>query len=68
LPASTVETDVQRLAGLQQPDGGWPVDWAVSSPAAALEWRGYITVGALRQLKNNGSFGGSVSIAGGDRS
>jgi hypothetical protein len=57
LPAAAVEADLRRLAGRQQPDGGWPVDWAVSSPAAALEWRGHITVRALRQLQRNGQLG-----------
>jgi hypothetical protein len=54
LPAPAVAADVQRLAALQQPDGGWPVDWAVSSPAAAVEWRGYVTVRAMGQLMHNG--------------
>jgi hypothetical protein len=53
LPGSIVEEDLDRLAALQQPDGGWPVDWAVSSPAAALEWRGYVTVGAIGVLRAN---------------
>jgi hypothetical protein len=53
LPVAAVDADLRRLAGLQQPDGGWPVEWAVSSPAAALEWRGYLTVRALSQLKRN---------------
>jgi hypothetical protein len=30
------------------------VDHAVASPAAALEWRGYATVGALSLLRANG--------------
>jgi hypothetical protein len=51
LPGSIIDDDLERLAGHQQPDGGWPVDWAISSPAAALEWRGYLTVGAIRLLK-----------------
>jgi hypothetical protein len=53
LAPAVVEADLQRLAGLQQPDGGWPVDYAVSSPAAALEWRGYATVKALALLSAN---------------
>jgi hypothetical protein len=53
LGSSIVDDDLDRLAGLQQPDGGWPVDWAVSSPAAALEWRGHVTVHAIRHLKLN---------------
>jgi hypothetical protein len=61
LAAATVDADVQRLAGQQHSDGGWPVDWAISSAAATLEWRGYVTVGALRLLKGNGNFGRTES-------
>jgi hypothetical protein len=54
LPPGVIEKDLERLTALQQADGGWPVDWAVSSPAAALEWRGYVTVRALALVKANG--------------
>lgn len=47
---AVIEADLRRLAGLQQPDGGWIVDFASASPAAALEWRGYATVNATRIL------------------
>ena len=53
LPAAPIEEDLRRLAGLQQSDGGWPVDWVSSSPAATLEWRGYVTVRAVGQLLRN---------------
>jgi len=46
-----IAADLERLAGLQQPDGGWVVDFASYSPAAALEWRGYATVEALMVLQ-----------------
>lgn len=49
-----ISADLERLAGLQQGDGGWPVEWATSSPASALEWRGYLTVRALSILQRNG--------------
>lgn len=45
-----IEADLARLARLQQPDGGWTVDFETSSPAAALEWRGYATVAAVTIL------------------
>ncbi|MGI5130409.1 hypothetical protein ACQEVB_26645 [Pseudonocardia sp. CA-107938] len=51
--ADAVAADLDRLAGLQQPDGGWPVEWRTYSPAAELEWRGYLTVAALRVLRAN---------------
>jgi hypothetical protein len=38
----------------QQDDGGWVVDFTACSPAAALDWRGYATVGALTVLRANG--------------
>ncbi|WP_163512690.1 hypothetical protein [Fodinicola acaciae] len=52
--ASVIDADLRRLAGLQQPDGGWVVDYSSYSPAAMLEWRGYVTVGALSTLRANG--------------
>jgi len=45
--------DLGRLGQQQQADGGWPVDWLSSSPAAALEWRGYVTVRAVAILQRN---------------
>jgi hypothetical protein len=42
-----IAADLERLAALQQDDGGWIVDFRSSSPAAALEWRGYTTVRAV---------------------
>jgi hypothetical protein len=48
-----IAADLERLAGLQQDDGGWPVDFASYSPAAALEWRGHATVRAVAILRAN---------------
>jgi hypothetical protein len=53
LAPAVIEADLERLAGLQGSDGGWPVDYAVASPAAALEWRGYATVRAVALLRAN---------------
>lgn len=53
LAADVIERDLDRLDGQQQPDGGWPVDWQSASPAAALEWRGYLTVRAVKVLMAN---------------
>lgn len=47
-----IEADFERLARLQQADGGWPVGFASASPAAALEWRGYATVSAVTILRS----------------
>jgi hypothetical protein len=47
-----VAAELDRLAAGQQPDGGWTVDFATASPAAALEWRGYATVNAIKVLRS----------------
>ncbi|TDB99897.1 hypothetical protein E1267_36200 [Nonomuraea longispora] len=49
-----IAADLVRLAGEQQDDGGWVVDYARISPAGALDWRGAVTVGAVRTLRANG--------------
>jgi hypothetical protein len=49
----TIAAELERLADQQQDDGGWPVDFANYSPAAALEWRGHMTVRAVSILKRN---------------
>jgi hypothetical protein len=48
-----IAADLDRLAGQQHADGGWPLEWQASSPAAGLEWRGYVTVLAIQILKAN---------------
>jgi hypothetical protein len=48
-----ITANLDYLAGLQQDDGGWVVDYAKISPAGALEWRGYATVRAIEILQNN---------------
>jgi hypothetical protein len=48
-----VSGELERLAGRQREDGGWDVDYASYSPAAALEWRGHMTVRAVSILKRN---------------
>ncbi|HEV7721248.1 MAG TPA: hypothetical protein VGO60_08190 [Iamia sp.] len=54
ITAETVAADVVRLAGQQQDDGGWPLEWNAYSPAAELEWRGHVTVNAIDLLQANG--------------
>ena len=55
LKSGVIEDNLQRVESGQQPDGGWPIDWATSSPAAALEWRGYVTVRSIDLLQTNGA-------------
>ena len=46
-----IAAELERLAGEQRDDGGWPVGFRSYSPAAALEWRGYMTVRAVAILR-----------------
>jgi len=46
-----LEAHLDRLVADQQPDGGWAITWEPPSTAATLEYRGRVTVGALRTLK-----------------
>ncbi|GIG66732.1 hypothetical protein [Phytomonospora endophytica] len=41
---------LDALAAGQQADGGWPITWTAPSEAALLEWRGVVTLNALRVL------------------
>jgi hypothetical protein len=50
---AAISAELQRLVSQQQDDGGWPVDFRSYSPAAVLEWRGYMTVRAVSILKRN---------------
>jgi hypothetical protein len=52
-PPDVISAELERLARLQQGDGGWPLEWASASPAAALEWRGWLTVRAVSILQAN---------------
>ena len=49
-----VERDLDALAAGQADDGGWRFGWPVWSDAVAHEWRGVVTVHALRVLRANG--------------
>jgi hypothetical protein len=45
-----IEAHLDRLEQAQQPDGGWPISWEPPSEAAIFEWRGVVTLQALRAL------------------
>jgi hypothetical protein len=49
-----IERSLDALASAQQADGGWTFGWDGWNPAATLEWRGVVTIDALRVLKANG--------------
>lgn len=49
-----IEAHLDKLASEQQADGGWPVGWEPPSEASTLEWRGIVTLDALRTLTSYG--------------
>ena len=51
---ATIEVHLDHLAAAQTDDGGWTFNWLAWSPVAAAEWRGSLTVDALRILQGNG--------------
>jgi hypothetical protein len=51
---ATIEAHLNHLAGAQREDGGWTFNWPAWSPAAESDWRGFLTVDALRILRTNG--------------
>jgi hypothetical protein len=51
---ATIDAHLDALAEAQEVDGGWPVSWPTQSVAAEQEWRGWVTVAAIRTLKAYG--------------
>ena len=51
---ATIEAHLDHLAAGQREDGGWMFNWPSWSPAAEADWRGFLTVDALRLLRANG--------------
>jgi hypothetical protein len=49
-----IDAHLDRLQRDQQADGGWPVTWDPPPGAALNEWRGVVTLGALRTLTSYG--------------
>jgi hypothetical protein len=49
-----IEAHLDHLAAGQGDDGGWMFNWPSWSPAAELDWRGFITVSSLATLRDNG--------------
>jgi len=49
-----IAAHLDRLQKDQQADGGWPITWEPPSQAAVFEWRGIVTLGALRTLTSYG--------------
>ena len=51
---AVIARHLAALAAKQRADGGWPISWDPISPAVELEWRGIVTIRALRTLKAYG--------------
>jgi hypothetical protein len=51
---SEIDSHLNALAAGQQADGGWLISWPAFSPACELEYRGVVTIGALKTLKAYG--------------
>jgi hypothetical protein len=49
----TIKAHLDHLAQAQLDDGGWTFNWPAWSPAAERDWRGFLTVDALRVLRAN---------------
>jgi hypothetical protein len=49
-----IDGHLDRLQSEQQDDGGWPVSWEPPAGAATNEWRGVVTLQALRTLTSYG--------------
>jgi hypothetical protein len=48
---ATIQNHLAALANKQEEDGGWPISWPAISPACELEYRGIVTLNALKTLK-----------------
>jgi hypothetical protein len=54
---ATIAVHLDHLARAQREDGGWTFNWPAWSPAAESDWRGFLTVDAMRILRANGRLG-----------
>ncbi len=54
---AVIDAHLDRLLRDQESDGGWPITWDPPSEASRLEWRGVVTLGALRTLTSYGRLG-----------
>jgi hypothetical protein len=61
LTEAQVETHLDAVEASQQDDGGWMFDWLAWSPAQTTDWRGNVTIRALRWLRDNGRLELSVA-------
>jgi hypothetical protein len=53
-PEEQLDAHARRLAGEQEPDGGWPLRWDPPSEDSRFDWRAHRTVTALHTLRRYG--------------
>jgi hypothetical protein len=49
-----IQAHLDKLQSSQQADGGWAITWEPPSEASRLDWRGIVTLDALRTLHSYG--------------
>jgi len=49
-----IEASLDLLERRQSDNGGWPITWAVWTPAIEIEWSGLMTIGALKVRRRTG--------------
>jgi hypothetical protein len=49
-----MDVHLDALTDKQQADGGWPINWPAVSPGCELEYRGWMTLAALKTLRAYG--------------
>ena len=49
-----IDTELDAVESGQQDDGGWTFDFLAWSPGQELDWRGAVTLAALRSLRRHG--------------
>jgi hypothetical protein len=58
-----IDAHLDALAAGQRDDGGWTFPWPAWCPAAELDWRGYVTIDALKVLRANGRLAPAAAAA-----
>ncbi|MEV0646193.1 hypothetical protein AB0I28_13110 [Phytomonospora sp. NPDC050363] len=52
-----IDAHLDHLSDGQEPDGGWPITWTPPGEEALAEWRGVVTLEAVRTLAAYGRLG-----------
>jgi hypothetical protein len=51
---TSIQAHLDAVQSEQRDDGGWMFDWLAWSPAQTNDWRGNVTIRALKWLRDNG--------------